>query len=63
VDRKGRKRELHVDKAMQVIDFSARPQIFRARRDNDSLNHVLTCPHFEMHESRVASRVVLTVMA
>jgi mannose-6-phosphate isomerase len=59
VDEKGRKRELHVDKALQVIDFSARPRIFRAAAENDALNHVLTCEHFQMHEARVASRVAL----
>jgi mannose-6-phosphate isomerase len=59
VDEKGKKRELHVDKALQVIDFSARPQIFRAAAEKDALNRVLACAHFEMFEARVASRVAL----
>lgn len=59
VDERGRRRELHVDKALQVIDFSARPQIFRAARKADTLNHILTCEHFEMYEARLASRITL----
>jgi len=59
VDEKGQKRELHVDKALQVIDFSARPQIFRAAAEHDVLNRVLACAHFEIFDARVASRVAL----
>jgi mannose-6-phosphate isomerase len=59
VDEKGKERELHLDKALQVIDFSARPQIFRAAAEEDALNHVLTCAHFEMFDVRVAARVAL----
>jgi mannose-6-phosphate isomerase class I len=42
-----------------VIDFSARPQIFRAAVENDALNHVLSCEHFQMYEARVSARVTL----
>jgi mannose-6-phosphate isomerase len=59
VDEKGRKRELHVDKALQVIDFSARPQIFRAEQKTDALNHVLTCEHFQMYDARLSARITL----
>ena len=59
VDEKGRTRELHVDKALQVIDFSARPQIFRAAAKTDTLNHVLTCEHFEMYDGRLSRRITL----
>ena len=61
LDSQGRKRELHVDKALQVIDFSARPQIFRAARHADSLNHILTCPHFVMYEARLTRRIPIPV--
>jgi len=59
VDDKGQRRELHVDKALQVIDFSAQSQVFRAKARADSLNPILSCPHFEMAEARVASRLAL----
>jgi mannose-6-phosphate isomerase len=59
VDQKGDRRELHVEKAMQVIDFSARPRIHRAASREDSLNPILSCAHFEMAEARVASTVRL----
>jgi mannose-6-phosphate isomerase len=59
VDGKQKKRELHVDKALEVIDFSARPQIFHAAAEEDALNHVLTCAYFEMFDVRVAARVAL----
>ena len=31
-DEQGKTRELHIEKALQVIDFSARPRIFRRRK-------------------------------
>ena len=59
IDDKGNRRELHVEKALQVIDFSARPRIFRARGRQDCLDPLLACGHFEMFEARVASRILL----
>jgi mannose-6-phosphate isomerase len=59
VDETGRKRELHVEKALQVIDFSARAQIFRGAAESDSLNPVLTCEHFQMYDARLAARIPL----
>jgi mannose-6-phosphate isomerase len=55
VDQKGSRRELHIEKALQVIDFSASPQIHRAKPRENALNNILTCTHFEMAEARVAS--------
>ncbi len=63
VDDKGNRRELHVDKALQVIDFSARPRIFRPPAREDALNPILSCAHFEMAEARVASVLRLPAAA
>ncbi len=59
VDEKGRRRELHIEKALQVIDFAARPSIHRSERRPDALNRILACGQFEMFEARVASGVSL----
>jgi mannose-6-phosphate isomerase len=59
VDAEGRRRELHVEKALQVIDFQARPQIFHAATGTDSLNGLLACPFFEMFELSLESGVDL----
>jgi mannose-6-phosphate isomerase len=59
VDDQGRKRELHVDKAMQVIDFTSRPRIYRADAAPGRLNRILSCDHFEMFEARLAGAVML----
>jgi len=63
VDRDGKRRELHVEKALQVIDFSAKPRIFHAEARGDALNPVLSCPHFEIAEARVVSRLTLPATA
>jgi mannose-6-phosphate isomerase len=59
VDQKGSRRELHIEKALQVIDFSASPQIYRAEPRENSLNLILACAHFQMAEARVASELRL----
>jgi mannose-6-phosphate isomerase len=59
VDEKGRRRELHLEKALQVIDFAARPSIHRSENRPDALNRILACGQFEMFEARLASRVSL----
>jgi mannose-6-phosphate isomerase len=59
VDGKGNRRELHVEKALQVIDFSARPLIFRPEPASDTLSPIFSCGHFAMHEARLASAIPL----
>ena len=59
VDAEGRRRELHVEKAMQVIDFQARPQVFRAAPGVDTLNRLLECAFFEMFELVLESGIDL----
>ncbi|MGO9413467.1 MAG: type I phosphomannose isomerase catalytic subunit [Spirochaetia bacterium] len=54
-DEQGRPRELHIDKAMQVIDFAARPRIFRAPRRDDTMGRILGGNQFEVFEARVVS--------
>ena len=49
-------RELHLDKALQVIDFSARPRIFHADRRDNALGRLLG-GQFEIFEARVATGV------
>jgi mannose-6-phosphate isomerase len=61
-DEKGRRRELHLEKALQVIDFSARPSIHRAESRQDALNPILACDSFEMYQARVGSRVPLPAL-
>ncbi len=58
-DARGNKRELHVDKAVQVIDFSAQPGIFRARRQPDALNRILASGLFEIDEARLVTAIPL----
>jgi len=57
VDQKGSRRELHIEKALQIIDFSALPQIYRAEPRENSLNLIVSCMHFEMAEARVTSEL------
>jgi mannose-6-phosphate isomerase len=54
-DEQGRRRELHVEKALQVIDFGARPRVLRASPGTDVLSPVLACDFFEIQEARLAS--------
>jgi mannose-6-phosphate isomerase len=59
VDSLGNRRELHIERALQVIDFSARARIFRARGREDSMDPILACAHFQMFEARLTSTVFL----
>ena len=59
VDEKGSRRELHVDKAVEVIDFAARPGILRAEQRFDALSRIVACDLFEMHEVRLAAGIAL----
>jgi mannose-6-phosphate isomerase len=63
VDEQGRRRELHLEKALQVIDFSARPSIHRPESRPDALNRILTCGQFDLFEARLVSRVSLPALA
>ncbi len=54
-DEKGNSRQLHLEKAVQVIDFTAGPRIYRAERRQDALCRILACDLFvidEIHVSR-----------
>jgi mannose-6-phosphate isomerase len=54
-DEHGKPRELHVDKAMQVIDFGARPRIFRTPRRDNTMGRILAGSQFEVFEARVVT--------
>ena len=62
VDEKGRRRELHLEKALQVIDFSARPSIHQSEKRPDTLNPILACGQFDLFEVRLDSRVSLPAL-
>jgi mannose-6-phosphate isomerase len=62
VDESGKRRELHLEKALQVIDFSARPSIHRAGSRQDALNPILACGQFDLFEARLDSRVSLPAL-
>ena len=53
-DDKGNPRSLHLEKALQVIDFGARPKIYRAERRPDALCRILACDLFVIDEIRVS---------
>jgi len=54
-NRKDTERQLQLDKAFQVIDFSARPRIFRPDRRENALGRILGGSQFEIFEARVAT--------
>lgn len=54
-DEKGKKRELHIEKALQVIDFDARPRIFRTEQRSDALGRILAGDRFEIFQGRIAT--------
>jgi mannose-6-phosphate isomerase len=55
VDEQGRRRELHVEKALQVIDFGARPQVCRAAPRADALSPIVACDFFTLWEAGLVS--------
>ncbi len=54
-DEHGKPRALHIDKALRVIDFSARPRIFRSDERSDALGRILASSTFEIFQARVAT--------
>jgi len=58
-DAQGRKRELHLDKARQVIDFASRPEVRRAEGPANQINPVLDGPYFSIGEVAVAGEFSL----
>ncbi|HVO38520.1 MAG TPA: type I phosphomannose isomerase catalytic subunit [Spirochaetia bacterium] len=58
-DKNGKPRELHVDKAVEVIDFSARPRICRAAPLQDAPGRILSCSLFTIDELRVSKECSL----
>jgi mannose-6-phosphate isomerase len=59
MDSQGNKRELHVDKALQVIDFSSQPKISRADGKPDSLERILSSDLFQVEEANVRTSIIL----
>jgi len=62
-DAQGRPRGLHVDKAVEVIDFSARPRICRAAPRKDAPSRMLSCGLFTIDELRVSRECNLPARA
>ena len=54
-DEHGKPHELHIDKAMQVIDFGARPRIFRTPPRDNTMGRILAGSQFEVFEARVVT--------
>ncbi|HVP19918.1 MAG TPA: type I phosphomannose isomerase catalytic subunit [Spirochaetia bacterium] len=54
-DEQGKKRDLHIEKAQQVIDFDARPRIFRTEQRSDVLGRILAGGTYEIFQARVAT--------
>jgi mannose-6-phosphate isomerase len=59
MDAQGNKRELHVEKALQVIDFHAQPKISRATGKPDALERILASELFQLDEANVRTVVSL----
>ena len=57
-DAEGAKRELHIDKALQVIDFAARPVVFEAC-GGGAVAPILTCEQFSIYQCTVTERLDL----
>jgi len=53
----GSGRELHIEKALEVIDFEARPTVFQAEPVPNRLNQMLRCPSFRIYESAITDRL------
>ncbi len=62
VDEKGARRELHVEKALQVIDWAARPAVLHPERKPDALNPILSCVTFDIDEARVRAGIDLPAL-
>ncbi|OPY85883.1 MAG: putative mannose-6-phosphate isomerase GmuF [Smithella sp. PtaU1.Bin162] len=60
-DAEGRKRELHMDKALKVINFNAQPEIFRANDKINNLSQILTSPYFDIYQVSVKNEFSLPV--
>jgi len=58
-DEQGKARDLHIEKAMQVIDFAAQPRILRADQRVDTLGRILAGGMFEIFEARAATGIDL----
>ena len=62
-DEHGRTRELALEKALQVIDFSAKPRVFRTSVRADALGRIMAGSRFEIFEARVATGMDLPARA
>jgi mannose-6-phosphate isomerase len=58
-DSQGNKRQLHVDKALEVIDFSSKPKISRAPGKTDALERILRSDLFQIDEANVKTSIAL----
>jgi len=53
IDAQGKKRELHIEKTGQVIDFSAQPNIYQAEKKENTLNKLVASEKFSVFETRI----------
>lgn len=59
VDASGRKRELHIEKALQVIDFNARASVYKAEKKENTLNKLIATEKFSVFETRIKGDFIL----
>ena len=58
-DRYGQLRQLHLDKALDVLDTTARPQILEAQENEEGRARLCACKYFSVERQRVCRKTAL----
>ena len=58
-DRYGQLRQLHLDKALDVLDTTARPQILEAQENEEGRARLCACKYFSVERQRVCGKTAL----
>ena len=58
-DRYGQLRQLHLEKALDVLDTTARPQILEARENEEGRARLCACKYFSVERQRVCGKTAL----
>jgi mannose-6-phosphate isomerase len=58
-DEEGRARPLHIEKALQVIDFTAQPRVFRAEGAREGVTELFSGRHFGVFQATVKGTCTL----
>ncbi len=62
-EEKGKPRELQMEKALQVIDFSAQPRLFHTDQRDNAMSRILGGNQFEVFQARVVTGMDLPARA